>query len=92
MTPVQSSLWESVQHPELQRVSGRIAQSVIAFCRAQGEEPFFTAQLAAYVMARCGGAPGSADRVMRFLRASGAIDVECIDRAASCYRVKAVRP
>ena len=88
----QPSLWDSVQHPELQRVSGKIAQSVVAFCRLHVGEEFHASDLADYVMARCGGSPSSADRVMRQLRTSGAISIELVSRAASLYRCVGVRP
>lgn len=92
MNEPQISLWESVQHPELQRVSGRIAQSVIAFCRLHAGETFHGSELSAYVTARCGGSPSSADRILRMLRASGQVDVTLEDRSRSLYRVKGVRP
>jgi hypothetical protein len=75
------------QSRQLARVSGRIAEAVIAFCRTRQGETFFVSDLASYVMARCGGAPASADRVLRALRKAGHVDVECIDRGASLYRV-----
>lgn len=87
----QPSLWESVQHPEMQRVSGKIAQSVVAFCRLHVGEEFHASDLADYVMARCGGSPSSADRVLRSLRSSGQVDVTLEDRSQSLYRVRAVR-
>ena len=88
----QVSLWESVNHPELQRVSGRIAQSVITFCRLHEGSTFRGSELSEYVTARCGGSPSSSDRVMRQLRSEGAVDVELVSRAGSLFRVKAVRP
>lgn len=87
----QASLWESVQHPELQRVSGRIAQSVVAFCLTRVGGTFFGSELASYCMARCGGSPSSADRILRQLRAEGRIDVELVSRPDSLYRVNGVR-
>lgn len=87
----QPSLWESVQHPEMQRVSGKIAQSVVAFCRLHTGSTFHGSELSEYVTARCGGSPSSADRVLRSLRASGAVEVDLEDRSQSLYRVKAVR-
>lgn len=86
----QVSLWDSVNHPELQRVSGKIAQSVIVFCRLHEGKLFFGSELSEFVMARCGGAPASSDRVLRMLRASGQVDVSLEDRSRSLYRVNGV--
>ncbi len=88
---MQPSLWDSVQHPELQRVRGKIAQSVIAFCRLHTGEEFHAGDLSDYVMARCGGSPSSADRVMRQLRSEGAISVVLVSRPDSLYRCEGVR-
>ena len=79
------------QNRELARVSGRVAESVIAFCQLRLGQTFFVSELASYVMARCGGAPASADRVLRQLRAQGYIDAPCVDRSSSLYRVVGVR-
>lgn len=91
MIEPQRSLWDSVQHPELQRVSGKIAQSVVAFCRLHVGEEFHASDLADYVMARCGGSPSSADRVLRQLRSSGSITVELVSRSGSLYRCVGVK-
>jgi hypothetical protein len=80
----------SVQSRELARVSGRIAESVLLFLRRRQKQTFRAADLAAFVMADSGGAPASADRVLRQLRAQGHVDVEVVDRAASLYRVNHV--
>jgi hypothetical protein len=77
------------QTRQLARVTGRIGESVLAFCRARVGQTFRAADLAAFVMSDCGGAPASADRVMRQLRAQGFIDVQVEDRAGSLYRVRA---
>jgi hypothetical protein len=77
------------QTRELARVTGRIAESVLLFLRRRQGQTFRAADLAAFVMADCGGAPASADRVMRQLRAQGYIDVQVVDRAGSLYRVAA---
>lgn len=77
----------SEQSKQLGRVSGRIAESVLAFCKLHSGEVFRSAELSDYVVARCGGAPASADRVLRMLRKAGHVDVACIDRASSLYRV-----
>lgn len=61
----------------------------MAFCRSRVGKTFRAADLAAHVQAECGGAPASADRVMRQLKAQGLIDVSVVDRSSSLYRVLA---
>ena len=77
------------QARQLARVTGRIAESVVAFVKSREGGTFRAAELAKYVMDACGGAPASADRVMRQLKAQGFIDVQVVDRAGSLYRVAA---
>lgn len=77
------------QEQQLQRVTGRIGASVLRFCRSRIGSTFTAADLAGHVVSECGGAPGSADRVMRDLRRKGLVDVELVDRAASLYRIRA---
>ena len=91
-TPPQPSPRASEQGRQIARVSGKIAESVIAFCRTREGETFFGSELALYVMARCGGSPESALRVMRDMRDEGVIDVELVSRSASLYRVVRVSP
>ena len=79
------------QAQQLARVSGRIGECVVAFCRSRVGSTFRAAELAQYVQEACGGAPASADRVMRQLRAQGYLDVQLEDRAGSLYRVVQVR-
>ena len=100
MDPFQPSLFDasrpvaSPRAPEqarhLARVTGRIGGSVLAFCRGRVGQSFRAADLAAFVMSDCGGAPASADRVLRQLRAQGFLDVQLEDRAGSLYRVVGV--
>lgn len=98
--PFQFSLLSPPQRPvaapsapeqtrQLARVTGRIGESVLAFCRARVGQTFRAAELASFVMQDCGGAPASADRVLRQLRAQGFVDVQVVDRAGSLYRVAA---
>lgn len=79
------------QPRELARVTSRIGESVLAFCRGRVGQTFRAAELAQHVMHECGGAPASADRVMRQLKAQGFVDVSVVDRAGSLYRVLGVR-
>ncbi len=80
---------EQVHH--LARVTGRIGESVIEFCRARVGGTFRAAELAEHVQRQAGGAPASADRVMRQLKAQGHLDITLVDRAGSLYRVIGVR-
>ena len=95
-TPPQPSPRASEQGRELARVERRgVALAVLQFLRTRvGENrgDFYGCDLAAYVLARCGGSPSSADRVLRALRAEGVIDVELVSRSASLYRVVRVSP
>ena len=77
------------QAKQLARVTGRIGESVMLFLSRRVGQTFRAADLASFVMADCGGAPASADRVMRQLRAQGFIDVQVVDRSGSLYRVRA---
>lgn len=77
------------QEVQLARVTSKIGQAVLRFCRGRVGQTFRAAELAQHVMAECGGAPASADRVMRQLKAQGFIDVSVVDRAGSLYRVLA---
>lgn len=78
------------QSQQLARVTGRIGEAVLSFCRSREGDTFRAAELAAYVLDQAGGAPASADRVLRQLRAQGHLDVELVDRAGSLYRVRHV--
>jgi hypothetical protein len=94
-TPPSVSPVASPQGVELARCEGKIAQTVLAFCRARltpGIRPEFHAQdLSDFVLRLCGGSPESPMRVMRALRRSGQVQVVNVDRSASLYRVEGVR-
>ena len=79
--------WDAApQREQLTRVSGRIAEAIIAFCREHIE--FHAEELRASVRAACGEvAPGSCDRVLRDLRKRGRLNYMVVSRAASRYRV-----
>jgi hypothetical protein len=82
------------QSEELERVSARIAGAVIHFCRKHQGKTFHADDLRLHVQrAVGGGAPASADRVLRDLRQRGVINYEVISRSESrylCHRVRAV--
>jgi hypothetical protein len=90
------------QREHLERVSSKIAKSVLAFCRhaeanvQQGPDGrdlagiFYGEQLRMWVRDRTGIAPDSAGRILRDLRQRGVIDYQVLDRRASLYCVTRV--
>ena len=76
------------QPAELARVSERIEDVIIRFCRTHTE--FHADDLRAEVAARCQIAPASADRVLRDLRQRGQVDYEVVSRRDSLYLVNSV--
>lgn len=92
-TPPVAAPKASEQDQQLARVEGRIAEAVLEFCRLRLEAggEFFSSDLAAFVMRRCGGAPDSASRVLRALRMSGQVQVKLLSRSQSHYQVEGVR-
>jgi hypothetical protein len=78
----------SEQNQNLARVETGIALEVLAFCRLH--RTFHADALRAWVQIRGGRAPGSADRILRQLRARGAVQYRVVDRAASLYEIEAV--
>jgi hypothetical protein len=76
----------NTQHENLGRVSDRIREAILDFCRAHAT--FFAEELRNYTAERCGKiAPGSADRVLRDLRQSGKLDYKVLNRRKSHYQV-----
>lgn len=73
-------------------VGDRIGRAVVEFCtRHQGHE-WHADDLRRYVDFRVGVvAPGSADRILRSLRAKGKVVYECVSRSKSLYRVISVK-
>lgn len=77
------------QQEHLERVSDRIAGSIIGFfaTRAVGSE-FHVDALRIHVAGECGiVAPDSPGRIMRAMRKRGAINYRVINRAQSRYRI-----
>lgn len=91
-TPPAPAPKASEQDRQLARVEGKIAESIIEFLRRRlaGAPEFHGAELAAHVQRECGGAPASAERIMRKLRSTGQVQVELVSRAGSLYRVLGV--
>lgn len=77
----------SAQAEDLERVTSRIGQAVLGFCRANRQ--FRADQLRAHVAKECGAsAPASADRVLRELKARGAIKYRVVNRSQSLYSIE----
>lgn len=77
------------QARELARVEKGIALDVLEFCRQH--QTFHADALRAWVQIRGGRAPGSADRILRQLRARGLVQYRILNRAASSYEILGVR-
>jgi ABC-type amino acid transport substrate-binding protein len=84
------------QSANLQRVTDNIAHHVVVFCRRRLRTVrgiFRASDLVAYVQSRSMFiAPDSPSRILRQLRLAGRVDYIVVNRAASLYRVVAVRP
>jgi hypothetical protein len=73
----------------LERVAGRLGDAVRAFFAGKRNgERFHLDDLEAFVGERMGGAPGSASRVMRALRARGVVAYRLVRRCESLYEVE----
>lgn len=83
------------QPAQLERVSIRIGETIVSFCRRvmqTADRSFHMDELLAEVSAACGKvAPGSPDRVLRDLRAKCRISYRVISRRASLYAVEGVQ-
>ena len=74
---------QTEQQRQLARVTSNIGQAILAFFnRLRIGEEFHAADLHSAV----GGAPASADRVMRELRLKKQINYEVVNRSQSLYR------
>lgn len=74
--------------PHLEAVAARIAGAILNFCRLNADRDWHADDLRRYVDFQVGPvAPGSADRILRSLRAKGQVRYECVSRSASLYRV-----
>jgi len=79
------------QEEELNRVTARIARSIITFCKGlRGTKRFHAEDLRTFVGEEARVAPGSADRVLRGMRQKGLLDYEVVNRAQSLYRLKSI--
>lgn len=79
------------QTEQIQAVSTKLADAILAFCRARVGKTFFADDLRFHVQALYGKvAPASADRILRDLRARGKLDYTVLNRARSQYLVHQV--
>lgn len=89
------SLFDAEQPHELARVSGKTAGAILKFLRRRlnaGFPEFHADDLRGAVAAELVTAPASCDRILRDLRKAGVVCYEVVNRRASLYRVKTVRP
>jgi hypothetical protein len=80
----------SEQTAQLERVSSKIALSVLEFCR--NHFYFRMEALTAWVRDQTGVAPDSPGRILRDLRQRGLIGYEVVNRRQSLYRVIWCKP
>lgn len=76
------------QSQQLARVSDALAPRIVAWALERIGQTFHASELREAV----GGAPASADRVLRDLRRRGVIGYAVTDRARSQYELRFVRP
>lgn len=83
----------SEQGQQLARVESKLGAFIITWCQAHlaaGQPRFHLAELAEDVECQFGGAPDSASRILRQLRARGHIAYRVVDRRASLYELEAI--
>lgn len=76
------------QRAQLDRVSDALAPKIVSWALARVGREFVSSELHEAV----GGAPASADRVLRDLRKRGVLGYELVNRARALYRLTFVRP
>lgn len=82
------------QARNLERVSGRIADLIVSFCRDRldAKRPrFHMMELSTWVSRHSLIAPDSAGRILRDLRTKGIVSYTLISRHGSEYELQAVR-
>jgi hypothetical protein len=78
------------QSLNLARVKSRIAPIITSFCRSRVGGRFYMRELVEHVAGVVGIAPDSPSRILRELRAAGALDYVVLSRKDSLYFVAAV--
>jgi hypothetical protein len=82
---------EMEQELHLRRVRGNIEPAIMAFARKTGVGGWFHAQeLYDFVKSGYGIAPGSADRILRYLRQDNLLDYVVLKRGKSLYQFIAI--
>ncbi len=86
------TLFDLEQQPQLEHVSGAIAQLILGFVRGRlrsGQTEFHASELHEHIARHTEGfsAPASADRILRDLRRKGLVRYVVVNRRASLYRV-----
>lgn len=76
------------QSQQLARVSDALAPRIVAWALERIGDEFHADELREAV----GGAPASADRVLRDLRRRGVVGYVCVNRRTSLYVIRFVRP
>lgn len=91
---LQTTIFDLIPNPQLERVADRISGAVFSFCFEIGIDATFNlTQLEAFVRRymidrkKVPPTPGSASRILRDLARKGAVWYEVIDRAASSYKL-----
>ena len=79
------------QTANISRVSASIAPHICHFLESHLNQEFHADDLRQYVSERTMIAPGSADRILRDLRAKGICNYVVVNRAKSLYRALPVR-
>ena len=81
----------SEQAQNLARVEGRLAEAILDWARIHEHQDFHLSTFTAAIMQATLCAPDSPRRILLQLRDSGQVEVECVDRAKSAYRLGSVR-
>jgi hypothetical protein len=79
------------QTKELARVEGRLAEAILCWCALHEHSQFHMADLTEAITSHMQAAPDSVRRILAQLKRQGCVEVECIDRSKSLYRLGQVR-
>ena len=90
-TRPQPSPKASEQGQQLARVEGRLAEAILAWCSIHEHQQFRMMDLTTDVLAHMQAAPDSVRRILAQLKRSGQVEVECVSRSESLYRLGSVR-
>ena len=82
---------KSLPNSDLARVTSRLEQAVLDFCRRHIGQDFNTGDLFVFVNGRVPCSPSSPDRVLRALRRDGFVDYEVTSKTSGVHRILSVR-